>query len=118
VPAHQLSNVDHTEIVYTQSKGVPANLFHNNDAKFSATIEQKSFVKMLSATIRIQLSHDTPNATLKVCHTTYWFNRIKFRCSDGSKHMNIVYDDSLHFSMCTSKNNVYKSTKHLVGLYV
>ena len=60
VPAHQLSNVDHTEIVYTQSmKGVPANLFRNNGAKFSATIEQKSVVKMLSATIRIQLSRYT-----------------------------------------------------------
>ena len=31
VPAHQLSNVDHTEIVYTQAmKGVPTNLFRNN----------------------------------------------------------------------------------------
>ena len=56
VPAHQLSNLDHTEIVYSQSmKGVPKNLFRNNGAKFSATLEQKSFVKMLSATIRVQI---------------------------------------------------------------
>jgi len=118
VPAHQLSNTDHTEIVYTQSmKGVPANLFRNNGAKFSATLEQKSFVKMLSATIRIQLSHEAgENITLKVAPSTYWFHRIEFRSSDGSKHMNIVYDDNLHFALCTSENNVYKSTKRLIGL--
>jgi len=121
VPAHQLSNVDHTEIVYTQSmKGVPKNLFRNNGTKFSATLEQKSFVKMLSATIRIQLSHEMGGEmgtnTLKVAASTYWFNRIEFRSSDGSKHMNIVYDDNLHFALCTCENNVYKSTKHLIGL--
>jgi hypothetical protein len=121
VPAHQLSNVDHTEIVYTQSmKGVPQNLFRNNGTKFSATLEQKSFVKMLSATVKIQLSHDMGGelgtSTLKVAASTYWFNRIEFRCSDGSKHLNIVYDDNLHFALCTSENNVYKSTKNLIGL--
>jgi hypothetical protein len=116
VPAHQLSNLDHTEIVYSQSmKGVPKNLFRNNGAKFSATLEQKSFVKMLSATIRVQLTHDG-NDDVLVCPTTYFFNRIEFRSSDGSKHMNIVYDDNLHFALCTSENNVYKSTKHLIGL--
>lgn len=116
VPAHQLSNVDHTEIVYTQSmKGVPANLFRNNGAKFSATIEQKSFVKMLTAAIRIQLSHNNVD-NLIVCPPTYWFNRIEFRSSDGSKHLNIVYDDNLHFALCTSSYSVYKSTKDLLGI--
>ena len=117
VPVHQLSNVDHTEIVYTQSmKGVPKNLFRNNGSKFSATLEQKSFIKMLSATIRIQLSHTSSTGSLNVCPPTYWFNRIEFRCSDGSKHLNIVYDDNLHFALCTSGNSVYKSTKKLLGL--
>jgi len=121
VPAHQLSNVDHTEIVYTQSmKGVPRNLFRNNGTKFSATLEQKSFVKLISATVRIQLSHDMGGelgtSTLSVAASTYWFNRIEFRSSDGSKHMNIVYDDNLHFALCTCENNVYKSTKTLIGL--
>jgi hypothetical protein len=116
VPAHQLSNVDHTEIVYTQSmKGVPANLFRNNGAKFSATIEQKSFVKMLTAAIRVQLSHNNDD-NLIVCPPTYWFNRIEFRSSDGSKHLNIVYDDNLHFALCTSSHSVYKSTKDLLGI--
>ena len=55
-------------------------------------------------------------STLKVAPTTYWFHRIEFRSSDGSKHMNIVYDDNLHFALCTSENNVYKSTKRLIGL--
>ena len=116
VPAHQLSNLDHTEIVYSQSmKGVPKNLFRNAGAKFSATLEQKSFTKMLSATIRIQTTHDAAGEILTVCPLTYWFNRIEFRCSDGSKHLNIVYDDNLHFAMCTSENNVYQSTKQLIG---
>jgi hypothetical protein len=116
VPAHQLSNVDHTEIVYTQSmKGCPKNLFRNNGAKFSATLEQKSFVKLISATIRVQLTHGGVDDVF-VCPTTYWFNRIEFRSSDGSKHMNIVYDDNLHFALCTSGYNVYKSTKRLIGL--
>jgi len=116
VPAHQLSNVDHTEIVYTQSmKGCPKNLFRNSGTKFSATLEQKSFVKMLSATIRIQTSHDIAGEVVTVCPLTYWFNRIEFRCSDGSKHLNIVYDDNLHFALCTSENNVYQSTKQLIG---
>jgi hypothetical protein len=116
VPAHQLSNLDHTEIVYTQSmKGVPRNLFRNNGTKFSATLEQKSFVKLISATIRVQLTHGGVDDVL-VCPTTYWFNRIEFRSSDGSKHMNIVYNDNLHFALCTSGHNVYKSTKRLIGL--
>jgi len=116
VPAHQLSNLDHTETVYTQSmKGVPRNLFRNNGTKFSATLEQKSFLKMLSATIRIQTTHDAAGEILTVCPLTYWFNRIEFRCSDGSKHLNIVYDDNLHFAMCTSENNVYQSNKQLIG---
>jgi hypothetical protein len=96
-------------------KGVPANLFRNNGAKL-ATLEQKSFVEILSATIRIQLSHDIAGGVFTVCPPTYLFNRIEFRCSDGSKHLNTVYDDNLHFATCTSENNVYDSTKQLIGI--
>jgi hypothetical protein len=107
VPAHQLSNVDHTEIVYTQAmKGVPTNLFRNNGAKFSATLEQKSFVKLLSAVIRVDLTHDQEGQTLTVCPPTYWFSRIEFRAQDGSRHLNILYDDNMHFALSTSEYNV------------
>ena len=117
VPAHQLSNVDHTEIVYTQAmKGVPTNLFRNNGAKFSATLEQKSFVKLLSAVIRVDLTHDQEGQTLTVCPPTYWFSRIEFRAQDGSRHLNILYDDNMHFALSTSEYNVYNSTKELIGI--
>ena len=117
IPAHQLSNVDHTEIVYTQSmKGVPQNLFRNQGAKFSATLEQKSFAKIVSMCIRIEVSHDQGETELVCVPPTYWFSRIEFRASDGSKYLNIVYDDNMHFSMITSPHNIYKSNKQLIGI--
>jgi len=45
-PMHQLSQLSHTDVVYTQSlKSVPQNIFRNNGSKFSGTLEQKSFMK-------------------------------------------------------------------------
>ena len=76
IPIHQTSNIDHTEIVYTHSmKGVPANLFRNNGSKFSATIEQKSFNKLLSCSISFELTHNGEQDIVCV-PPTYWFNRI------------------------------------------
>lgn len=116
IPIHQTSNIDHTEIVYTQSmKGVPQNLFRNNGSKFSATIEQKSFNKLLSCSIRFELTHNGEQDIVCV-PPTYWFNRIEFRASDGSKHLNMLYDDNMHFALCTSDYSVYGSTKQLMGI--
>ena len=115
VPVHQMANLDHTETVYTQSmKGVPANLFRNSGAKFSATLEQKAFAKLLSATVKINVSH-TSDVIFGCFSPTYWFHRIEFRSADGSKHLNMLYDDNIHFALCTSEDSVYKSTKKLLN---
>lgn len=116
VPAHQMSSINHTDIVYTQSmKSVPANVFRNSGSKFSATLEQKSFFKLMSLNLRIKLNFngDDPD----IVPPTYFFDRIEFRSQDGSKHLNIIYNDNMHFALSTLDQNTYQHTKQLMNMY-
>lgn len=115
VPAHQLSDINHTDIVYTQSmKSVPLNLFRNSGSKFSGTLEQKSFYKLLSMNLKIVLNFNGESPD--IVPPTHFFDRIEFRSQDGSKHMNIVYNDNMHFALSTLDQFTYKHTKQLMGM--
>ena len=117
-PAHQLSDINHTDIVYTQSmKSVPTNLFRNSGSKFSATLEQKSFYKLMSMNIKVVLNCDAgSDPNVRLVPATYFFDRIEFRSQDGSKHLNIVYNDNMHFALSTLDSHTYKHTKQLMNM--
>jgi hypothetical protein len=82
---------------------VPLNLFRNSGAKFSATLEKQSFYKLESLNIKINLriTGGVANTNVTLTMPTYWFDRHEYRASNGSRHLNIVYADSLHFALTT-----------------
>ena len=115
IPAHQISSINHTDIVYTQSmKSVPTNIFRNSGSKFSATLEQKSFFKLMSLNIRMTLNFNGEDPD--IVPPTYFFDRIEFRSQDGSKHLNIVYNDNMHFALSSLDQFTYKHTKQLMNM--
>lgn len=115
IPAHQISSINHTDIVYTQSmKSVPTNIFRNSGNKFSATLEQKSFYKLMSMNIRMKLNFNAEDPD--IVPPTYFFDRIEFRSQDGSKHLNIVYNDNMHFALSSLDQHTYKHTKQLMNM--
>lgn len=100
----QLGLCDHLNMVHSQTiKGVPTNLFRNAGAKFSATLEQKSFNKLESLTLHVTLriTSVAPATVCTLALPTYWFDRHEYRASNGSRHLNIVYNDNLHFALTT-----------------
>lgn len=116
--ASQLGMSNHVDTVYTQTiKGVPSNLFRNSGAKFSAVLEQKSFYKLLSMCLRVDLSISGGAATTAydLAVPTYWFTRQEYRASNGSRHLNIVYDDNLHFALSTLDSKDLSGYAKLMG---
>lgn len=121
VPAHQLSSCNHTDIVYTQSvKGVPSNLFRNSGAKFSATLEQKAFYKLenMCMKVNLQITGGAATTAYNLAIPTYWFNRHEYRAMNGSKHLNIVYNDNLHLALATVDPIHLEAYARLMGMTV
>jgi hypothetical protein len=121
LPAHQMGECRHTDTVYTQTvKGVPANLFRNAGAKFSATLEQKAFTKLESMCLKVNVSltGGTANATVNLCIPTYWFDRYEIRANNGSKHLNIVYNDNAHLALATLDPVTLENYARLMGMSV
>lgn len=82
VPAHQATTHRHQNVFYTNTfKSVPTNLFRNNGSRYSGNIEQKSFTKLKSATLKItltvQTAGDPVESALKLAPVPYWFERIE-----------------------------------------
>lgn len=100
--ANQLGMCKHLDIIHTQSvKGVPQNLFRNSGSKFSAVLESGGFSKLNSLCLQIDLTitGGTPGDTVGLVVPTYWFSRHEYRASNGTRHLNIVYDDALHLAL-------------------
>ena len=72
VPAYQATQHRHQNIFYTNTfKSVPTNLFRNNGSRYSGNIEQKSFTKLKSATLKITATVvATGEPEEAVCHTS------------------------------------------------
>jgi hypothetical protein len=121
VPANQLGECRHTDTIYSQSvKGVPANLFRNGGAKFSATLEQKAFSKLESMCVKVNLAltGGTANALVNLCIPNYWFDRYEIRANNGSKHLNIVYNDNAHLALAAVDTVTLENYARLMGMAV
>ena len=122
-PLDNLHQVDKLATVYTQSvKAVPHNLFRNNGAKFSATLEQKAFYLLDNLTLKITLSVDPtvihnltkggglidglnqPTNGIWLYHPSMWFNRIEMRGNNGSENLTILHDDNMFFNLASLDN--------------
>lgn len=107
--AGQLGACDHINVVHNQTvKGVPLNLFRNAGAKFSAVLEGGSVSKLESLALKVNLNitGGAANAEVELTIPTYFFDRHEYRASNGSRHLNIVYNDSLHFALTTLDRTV------------
>lgn len=119
IPTTQLGSCNHQDIVYTQSvKGVPQNIF-TNGAKFSATLEQKAFYKLESLSLKVNLRiTGTPGATVRLTMPTYFFDRVEFRAQNGAKHLNILYNDNMHFALAALDPVVFEHAARAMGITI
>lgn len=114
-PIHQIQTFSHVDITYTQMmKAVPTNLFRNSGAKFSATLEQKSFYKLEDLVLKVQVT--VQGADARLVGLPHWFNRIEIRAQNGSKHLNIIYADNLMFAFNMLDDNQLPYVKKLANM--
>ena len=104
VPAHQATIHQHQNVYYTNTfKSVPTNLFRNNGSRYSGNIEQKSFSKLKSATLKITVTingtGEEGEAWCRLAPLPYWFDRIEIRTANGAKHLGIIRNDQLMFNL-------------------
>jgi hypothetical protein len=102
VPAHQVVMHRHQPVFYTQEfRSVPLNLFRNSGSRYSGNIEQKSFSKMKTATLRVNVSLTGGDATSRVelAPVCYWWDRIEIRSANGSSHLGTIHNDQLAFNL-------------------
>lgn len=121
VPVENLHQVMKLNTVYTQSiKGVPANLFRSSGSRFSGTLEQKAFYLLdnLSLKITLQTSGGDSNYNYVFVDPTYLFERIEIRASNGSQHLNIIYDDNMNFALSTLDDIRIETMATAMGLNV
>jgi hypothetical protein len=103
-PMHQIVEHNHQPVYYTNSfRSVPLNLFRNSGARYSGNIEQKSFTKMKSATLKITVTVRNTQVNTENCYSltpvTHWFDRIEVRSNNGSNHLGIMRSDQLAFNL-------------------
>jgi hypothetical protein len=110
-PTHQVTVHNHQAVYYTNSfRSVPTNLFRNQGARYSGNIEQKSFTKLKSATLKISVTlTGDANQWGRLAPITHWFDRIEVRSNNGSNHLGIIRNDQLAFNLNMLSNDKLKS---------
>jgi hypothetical protein len=111
VPAHQVTIHNHQAVYYTNSfRSVPTNLFRNQGSRYSGNIEQKSFTKLKSATLKITVTLTGANTAWgRLAPVSHWFERIEVRSNNGSNHVGIIRSDQLAFNLNLLSNDKLKS---------